>query len=134
MNDKKFEDKVERDIEQTKKDITSLGETNIAWAAKIKTDLAALGEDGLTGLNRKFEQLTGDTKEMVADTLETVNKDVGQKLSEYNAKVQDAADRFPGDLGKKAAVYPWVTITASLALGLLLGLILKPGRRPVRQP
>jgi ElaB/YqjD/DUF883 family membrane-anchored ribosome-binding protein len=133
MNEKSFENKVERDIEQTKKDITSLGETNSAGMAKIKADFAALGEDGLTGLNRKFEQLAGDTKEVVADTLETINKDVGHKLSQYNAKVQDAADRFPGDLGKKAAVYPWVTISASLALGLLLGLLLKPGRRPVRQ-
>jgi ElaB/YqjD/DUF883 family membrane-anchored ribosome-binding protein len=133
MKDKTFEKKVDRDIDQTKQDFTSLGENNVNGLAKIKTDLVTLGEDGITGLNRKFEQLTGDTKEMVSDTLKTLNKDVGHGLSQYNAKVQDVADRFPGDFGKKAAGYPWVTISVSLAFGLLLGLLLKPGRQPVEQ-
>jgi ElaB/YqjD/DUF883 family membrane-anchored ribosome-binding protein len=52
-------------------------------------------------------------------------------LSQYNAKVQDIANRVPGDFGKKIAGYPWVTITMSLAFGLLLGVMLKPGRQPV---
>jgi len=133
MNDKAFEKKVDRDVDQTKKDFTSLGEDNVTGLAKIKKDLVTLGEDGVTGLNRKFEQLAGDTKEMVTDTVKTLNKDVGHGLSQYNAKVQDVADRFPGNFGKKAAGYPWVTISVSLALGLLLGLIIKPGRQPIEQ-
>jgi ElaB/YqjD/DUF883 family membrane-anchored ribosome-binding protein len=120
--------KVDRDIGQTKQDFTSLGENNVTGLAKIKTDLVTLGEDGITGLNRKFEQLAGDTKEMVTDTLKTLNKDVGHGLSTYNAKVQDVADRLPGGFGKKAARYPWVTITTSLAVGFLLGSYLKPAR------
>jgi ElaB/YqjD/DUF883 family membrane-anchored ribosome-binding protein len=133
MKDKTFEKKVDRDIDQMKKDLTSLGENNVTGLAKIKTDLVTLGEDGTTGLNRKFEQLAGDTKEMVTDTLKALNKDVGHGLSQYNEKVQDVADRFPGDFGKKAAGYPWVTISVSLAFGLLLGLLLKPGRKHVEQ-
>ena len=93
-------------------------------------DVATLGEDGVTGLSRKFEKLTDDAKETVAGAVKTMNKDVGQGLSQYNAKVQDYANRVPGDFGKKAARYPWVTITISLAFGLLLGVLLKPGRQP----
>jgi ElaB/YqjD/DUF883 family membrane-anchored ribosome-binding protein len=133
MKDKAFERKVDRDVDKTKKDFTSLGEDNVTGLAKIKKDLVTLGEDGVTGLNRKFEQLAGDTKEMVTDTVKTLNKDVGHGLSQYNAKVQEVADRFPGDFGKKVAGYPWVTISVSLAFGLLLGFLLKPGRQPVEQ-
>ena len=133
MKDKTFEKKVDRDIDQTIQDFNSLGENNVTGLAKIKTDLVTLGEDGITGLNRKFEHLADDTKEMVTDTLKTLNKDVGHGLSQYNAKVQDVADRFPGDFGKKAAGYPWVTISVSLAIGLLLGLLLKPGRQSGEQ-
>jgi ElaB/YqjD/DUF883 family membrane-anchored ribosome-binding protein len=106
MSDKAFEKKVNRDVD------------------KAKNDLATLGEDGVTGLSRKFEQLTDDTKKTVDVAVKTVNKAVGQGLSQYNAKVQEVADRVPGGLGEKATGYPWVTITISLTLGLLLGVLL----------
>jgi ElaB/YqjD/DUF883 family membrane-anchored ribosome-binding protein len=121
MDDKAFENKVNRDIDKAKEDVATLGE-----------DVATLGEDGVIGLSRKFEQLTDETKVMVTDAVKSLKKDVGHGLSTYNAKVQDVSDRLPGDFGKKAARYPWVTITMSLAAGLLLGvLLLKPRRHPV---
>ena len=129
MKDKPFEKQVNQDIDQTKKDIATLGEDNVAGLAKITKDLAALKEDGVTGMGRKFEQLADEAKERVSGAVNTLNKDVGNGLNQYNAKVQDVADRFPGGLGKKAAGYPWVTITMSLAFGLLLGILLKPGRQ-----
>jgi ElaB/YqjD/DUF883 family membrane-anchored ribosome-binding protein len=113
MNDKEFENKVNQDVEQAKNDLTTLG------------------DDGVTGLTRKFEQLTDETKKTVDVAVKNVNKAVGQGLSEYNAKVQDVADRVPGDFAKKVAGYPWVSITISLAVGLLLGALLKPGRHSV---
>ena len=112
MNNKKFEKQLIRDIE------------------KAKMDLATLRDDSITGLNRIFEQLTGDTKKTVDVATKSVNKTVGQGLSQFNAKIQDVVDKVPGDLGKKAIGYPWVSITISLAVGLLLGAILKPGRQP----
>ena len=120
MNDKAFENKVNRDIDKTKEDVAALGE-----------DVAMLGDDGVIGLSRKIEQLTDETMGMVTGAVKTLNKDVGHGLSQYNSIVQDYADRLPGDFGKKAARYPWVTITMSLAVGLLLGVLLKPGRQPV---
>jgi len=113
MNDKQFENQVDRDVEQ------------------VKEDIATLGDDGITGLNRIVEQLTDDTKKTVDVAVKNVNKAVGQGLSEYNAKVQDVADRVPGDFAKKVAGYPWVSITISLAVGLLLGVILKPSRQHI---
>ena len=110
MNDQAFENKVNRDVD------------------RAKNDLATLGDDGVAGLSRKVEQLTDDAKKMVAGPVKTFNKEVGQGLSQYNAKVQNIADRVPGDFSKKVARYPWVTITMSLVFGLLLGALLKPGR------
>jgi ElaB/YqjD/DUF883 family membrane-anchored ribosome-binding protein len=114
MNDNEFENKVDRDVEQA------------------KNDIATLGDDSVTGLTRKFEQLTDDTKKSVDVAVKNVNKAVGQGLSQYNAKVQDVVGRVPGDFAKKVAGYPWVSITVSLVVGLLLGVLLKPGRQPLR--
>ena len=111
MRNKTFEQKVIRDIETMKK------------------DLAKLGDDSVTGLSRKYEQLADDTKKKAVSAVQAVNQRVEQGLSQYNAKVQDMADRVPGDFAKKAAGYPWVTVTMSLVFGLLLGALLKPGRR-----
>ena len=113
MNDKQFENKVNQDVENA------------------KDDLATLGDDGITGLTRKFEQLSDDTKKTVDVAVKNVNKAVGQGLSQYNTKVQDVANRVPGDFSKKAAEYPWVTMTISLVAGLLLGILLKPGRQHI---
>jgi ElaB/YqjD/DUF883 family membrane-anchored ribosome-binding protein len=113
MDDKTFENKVDHDIEN------------------VKNDMAVLGDDGVTGLRRLFVQELDDAKKTVDDTVKTVNKAVGQGLNQYNTKVQELAERAPGDFAKKAARYPWVTITISLAVGLLLGGLLKPGRQPV---
>jgi ElaB/YqjD/DUF883 family membrane-anchored ribosome-binding protein len=128
MNDKAFENKVNRDVDQAKKDFTTLGEDNVTGLASIKKDLAMLGDDGVTGLSRKFEQLADDTKEMVTDAVKTLNKDVGHGLSQYNAKAQEVADKVPGGFGEKAARYPWVAISIALAVGFLLGNLLKPAR------
>jgi len=113
MDDKAFEKKVNQDVD------------------KAKEDIATLTDDGATGLSRKFGQLEDGVKTTVTDTVKTINKGVGQGLSQYNTKVQDIADRVPGDFSKKVAGYPWVTITLSLAFGLLLGVLLKPGRQSV---
>jgi ElaB/YqjD/DUF883 family membrane-anchored ribosome-binding protein len=61
----------------------------------------------------------------------TLKKDVGHGLSQYNAKVQEVADKVPGHFGEMAARYPWVAISLSLAVGLLLGSLLKPARQPL---
>ncbi len=110
MNDKAFEKKVNQDVDN------------------VKEDIAALTDDGATGLSRKYERLEDDVKSTVSEAVKTINKGVGQGLSQYNTKVQDVADRVPGDFSKKIANYPWVTITLTLALGLFLGALLKPGR------
>ena len=132
MKDKTFENKVNRDVDRAKKDITALGEDNVTGLASIKKDLVTLGDDGVTGLSRKFEQLAGDTKERVTDTVKTLNKDVGHRLSQYNTKVQGVADKVSGGIGKKAARYPWVAMSIALAIGVLLGnFLLKPARQPL---
>lgn len=110
MNDAQFEKKVSDDVDKTKK------------------DLMTLGEDGITGVGRRVEQLADDARKTIDGALKAFNKEVGHGLRQYNEKVQDVADRVPGDFSKKAAGYPWVTVTLSLVLGLLLGVLLKSGR------
>ncbi len=129
MNDKAFENKVNQDVDQAKENLATLGEDSLAGLDSIKKDLVTLGDDVVTRLSRKFEQLSDSTKEMVTEAVKTLNKDVGHGLNEYNAKAQDVADKVPGGFSKKATKYPWVTMSITLAAGLLLGVLLKPAPR-----
>jgi ElaB/YqjD/DUF883 family membrane-anchored ribosome-binding protein len=108
-----FENKVNRDV------------------VKTKMDLATLRDDGMTKLRSMAAPLAKNAKKKFMAAAKTINKEVGHGLSQYNKKVQKVANRVPGNFGKKAAGYPWVTITMSLVLGLLLGVIFKPGRQAV---
>ncbi len=111
MNGKNIGTKVIRDIDQT------------------KADLAALRDDSISGLTREYEHLASNVKRSVADAAQTVNQTVGTGLSQYNDRLQEVANELPGDLSRKATEYIWVTASLTLMIGLLLGLLLKPGRQ-----
>lgn len=109
MKDSTFEKKINRDVD------------------RIKKDIATLGDDGAAKMSQVFSKWTKSSKKTAAG----INKGVEEGLSTYNDKVQDVADSVPGGFSKKAAGYPWVTITMSLAIGLLLGVLLKPSRTAI---
>jgi ElaB/YqjD/DUF883 family membrane-anchored ribosome-binding protein len=131
-------------------------------AAKIKTNITALVEDSADQLSRleknvgqttdkakehfrvwmdhgilhvdtRLKKLANSTRETIDDTAAAVKKEASHTLSQYNATLQAAVGRKPDSLGKKIARYPWVTISIGLAVGFVLGLLLKPARQPIDQ-
>jgi len=111
MNDQQLEKKIQNDTADIRRDLDSLMKKN---ASKI---------------SQGYEKLKGDAKETLGDAADTVKKEVGNGLSQYNAKAQEYANKVPGDLVDKVTKYPWVAITVGLGIGLLLGGLLKPSRR-----
>lgn len=110
MNGKAFEKRINRDFDRTKR------------------DLAVLRDDAVSGLSRKIEELAERPRKSAATAVNSLNKSIGQGLDQYNMKIQGVVDRVPGELGKKAAGYPWVAMTISLILGLMMGTLLKLAR------
>ena len=96
---------------------------------KAKKDLAEMRDESITGMSKFYTQTVDRIQKTAAVTIKTMNKAIEKALNQYNRKVQHVADSVPGNFGKNAAGYPWVTVTATLALGLLLGALLKPGRQ-----
>ncbi len=111
MNDQQLEKKIQEDT------------------ADIRRDLNSLMENGVSNVSKGFEKLKSDTKETLSSAAESVKKDVGYGLDQYNAKAQEYANKVPGNLVDKVTKYPWVAITVGLGIGLLLGGLLKPSRR-----
>lgn len=111
MTDKTIETKISQSTENAIEHLTT-------WAG-----------DGAAQLSRKLDHLKGNALDKVVVTAKTIEQDVDQGLNQYNEIVQELADQIPGSFSKKAARYPWVTISISLIIGLLLGLILKPTHR-----
>lgn len=143
MNDRELEKKIIRDTETLKKDLNSLVgdssarikriEENINQATgKAKADLSMWVEDGVSQVSDSFEKLKGDARDTVMNTAYTVKKDVGQGLSQYNAKAQEVADKVPGGFSAMAAKYPWVSLSIAVFVGFLLGNLLKPTRHTLR--
>ena len=110
MNGKSLEREITRDVD------------------KVKKDLARLRVNGASELSRRFDMLAEEAKKSASMTARSLNQGIGQGLSSYNSRVQEVVDRVPGNIGKKAASYPWVAISATLILGLMIGAIIKPSR------
>lgn len=91
-------------------------------------DLAALKDDALVGLNWKVEQVVEGPRKSATIAAQNLNKSFMQGLHDYNAKAQEYIEMVPGDLGKKAAEYPWVVISMSVVAGLIVGTLLRLSR------
>lgn len=139
MNNQKLDKKIRQDTAKVEQDLSTLAgdsavrlgrlEDDINQATgKAKDDLSTWVGDGVSQLSEGIEKLAGEAKETVVGAAASVKKDVGQGLSQYNAKSQKVADKVPGGFGKKAATYPWVTVTIALLVGFVLGSLLKPAR------
>lgn len=137
MNDQQLDHKLRKDADRVKKDINTLVqdsidrlsrvENNISKASgKTKNDLTTWAEDGVSNLSKGFEKLSGNASETAGEVAKTVKKDVGHRLSQYNAKVKEITGHVPNGFGKKAARFPWVAISIGLFAGFILGMILKP--------
>ena len=142
MNDRQLENKICQDAANVIKDVSTLAgdsaarfgrfENDVSQATgKAKVDLTTWVDENISQMSKEFEKLTGDARDTLVNAAATAKKDVGHGLSQYNTKIQEVADRVPGDFAKKAAGFPWVTITISLAAGFLLGVLLKPSRQSV---
>jgi hypothetical protein len=142
MSNHQFETKVRHDAARLEKDTSTLIGDGAVQLGRLEEDIrqapgkAREGmftwvEDSTSHIKDGFEKYTADVKESVAGAADSVMKDVGLGLREYNTKAQKVADQAPGNLGKKAAKYPWVAISLALLVGLLLGNYLQRIRRPV---
>ncbi len=133
MNDQQMEKKVNQDAIKVKKDlgtlagdvstrVSSLGRRTVE---KAREKLSAAVDDSSTQLSEGFEKLSTGAKEKVVDAAETIRIGLEQGSRRYNADAQEIVNRIPGSIGKKAARYPWVTVSIALVMGLLLGGLLK---------
>jgi ElaB/YqjD/DUF883 family membrane-anchored ribosome-binding protein len=116
MNTKTIEKRINRNLDRTKR------------------DLAALKDDTVTGLSMKIGQLADGPIKSTTEAVKTLNKTIGQGLTEYNTRVQGAVSKVPGDINKKASRYPWVAISMAAIMGLILGVTLKPARHVMPKP
>lgn len=137
MNDQQLEKKIRQDTLKIKKDLNTLAEHSAARLSglentvnqatgKAKEDLTTWVDGGVSQLSNRVEKLTNNAKDTVVGAVSTVKKDVGHGLSQYNAKAQKVVDSVPGSIGKKAARYPWVGMSIALAVGFVVGSLLKP--------
>lgn len=140
MNDRQLENKICQDAANVIKDVGTLAgdsaarfgrfENDVSQATgKAKVDLTTWVDENVSQMSKEFEKLTGDARDTLVKAAATAKKDVGHGLSQYNAKVQELANKAPGGFGKKAAKYPWVALSITVVVGFLLGTLIRPARQ-----
>lgn len=140
MNDRQLENKICQDAANVIKDVGTLAgdsaarfgrfENDVSQATgKAKVDLTTWVDENVSQMSKEFEKLTGDARDTLVKVAATAKKDVGHGLSQYNAKVQELANKAPGGFGKKAAKYPWVALSITVVVGFLLGTLIRPARQ-----
>jgi ElaB/YqjD/DUF883 family membrane-anchored ribosome-binding protein len=132
MNDQQFENKVRQDTARVKKDLGTLAGDGTVQLTRMQNDIQQTAEgfgtwveESAHDLNKDFEEVKSAARDTVSDAAATVKKEVGRGLKKYNAHAQELADKVPGGFSKKAAKYPWVTITIALVAGLWLGIAMR---------
>jgi hypothetical protein len=127
-----FENKVKSDFESVVNDsstsLKKLGQSG----EEMKKQVFTWVKDETAHLSQKVGSARGSASSKLAAAARSIEQDVDLGMNQYNRKVQHFADRLPGGFSRKTARYPWVTISFSLVIGLLIGLgmLLIPARRP----
>ncbi len=125
-------DKVQKEVNNLIKDgkaqIIDTTEDMDKSVNKAKSNLSSWAEDGVNQFSEDFEKLTNEAKDTLVGAVSTIKKEAGQGLSQYNAKIQEVADKVPGSFSEKVNNYPWVTISLSVIFGMMLGMLLRPVR------
>jgi ElaB/YqjD/DUF883 family membrane-anchored ribosome-binding protein len=140
MSEQKLNTKIRQDVAKVQTDLTNLVGDGAVQLSKFENNIRQTAEglttwvdDSVTDLSDGIEKAADDARDSVVDAAATLNKDVRRGLSQYNAKAQEVANKVPGNFGKKAARYPWVSMSIALVVGFLLGLAFLPTRRPLLQ-
>lgn len=139
MNHRKMDRKIKRDAAQVKKGLSNLVEDKtvqmntfknnlMETTGKAKDDLTTWVGDSASQLSEGLDKLTTDAKDTIVESAGLVEKDVKKGLRQYNDKAQKVADLVPGGFSINVVKYPWVAISLSLAIGFILGIMLKPAR------
>jgi ElaB/YqjD/DUF883 family membrane-anchored ribosome-binding protein len=70
-----------------------------------------------------------EAKDTMVDAAESVKKDIGVRLGQYNSKAQEVVEMVPGGFVEKATRYPWVALSLAVMIGFILGNLFKPTRQ-----
>jgi ElaB/YqjD/DUF883 family membrane-anchored ribosome-binding protein len=136
MNSQQIDKKTRRDATKIMKDLNTLSENTsprfgrlgrIITRAAHKTGKELLTEvdHGSSQIRKGLDELTSDTKAAVENAAGTVKMDIAEGSKRYNIRAQKLANKLPGNIGKMAVRYPWMTVSIALLLGLFLGGLLK---------
>jgi ElaB/YqjD/DUF883 family membrane-anchored ribosome-binding protein len=144
MDNHQFENKVRKDADKVKKDMSTLigdsatqfgqFEENVnQTASKAKADFNSWIENNASQLQDGYNKVTNNAKESLTDTANTVLKNVDRQFSHFNAKAEKVANTVPGGLGEKVAKYPYVAISIAVLFGFLIGSLLSPAKQPMHR-
>jgi ElaB/YqjD/DUF883 family membrane-anchored ribosome-binding protein len=99
---------------------------------RVKKDLNTMLTNRVSQITEEIEKLTGDAKDTVVDAAESMKKDVGFRLNQYNTKAEEMVKKVPGGFVEKTTRYPWVALSLAMIVGFVLGSMFRPTHQTYR--
>jgi len=94
-------------------------------AMKKRDELAGAAQENYSQAGQKIREVMSQLGQRKSE----VQEKVGHRLDQYNEQLSQAAEQLPGDIYQTIERYRWVALLTTLGLGLMLGFLLRPGRR-----
>ena len=83
-------------------------------------------DNGMSDLRGTVENTVQEAQAKIQEQVSSAKGTVESKAEEYNRQVRQAA---PGEMTDTVEEYPWLVIVGALVAGLLIGLMLSPGKK-----
>ncbi|MCB0176706.1 MAG: hypothetical protein KDI62_00625 [Anaerolineae bacterium] len=123
MNTDIISGKVKQTVGNAKFEQAKQGIDTVSKALEGKREeVSGVAQETYGYVKEKAQQVVGN----LSTKTDEAKRKVDTHLNDYNNKLAAAADQLPGDVNYTITRYPWMTIVAVLALGLVIGFWLKP--------
>lgn len=86
----------------------------------------AKADSEMNSLLGAVESKVHETQSRLQERVNSAKDSVESKAEDYNRQVREAA---PGEVSYAVEEYPWLVIVGALVAGLLIGLMLSPGKK-----
>lgn len=100
-----------------------------AVAEKVQDTLEDKREAVVDQAQKSYDQMKTKASE-AADNFsrktDAAKQEMKNRMIDYDRKLEEVADRLPGDVTQTVTRYPWVTLVAVTLLGFVAGMWLKP--------
>jgi len=86
-----------------------------------------LTDEDLDQVKGNLEELVSLVQQKYDYTKDQAEQEVTRFMNDHDGKAVQIVRRLPSDMDQKVRLYPWAAVATAIGLGVVLGMLFKPG-------